>query len=156
MVSRTIIYVAIAGAVGIGLALGSYYLIKAMARKPEEEIPKEEIPEEIAPTITVDKGTYSHGELLKWEARGLKVGKKYAVGVFDIYLGGPWILPSRDIFVAERSIMRGTYLIGTNIKPGRHYFVLYEYTDSTRREVDSVPITIEAKASAFISSLFSI
>ena len=156
MVSRTIVYITIAGAVGIGLALGSYYMIKAMARKPEEEIPKEKIPEEITPTITVDKNTYTHGELLKWEARGLKVGKRYAVGVFDVYLGGPWILPSRDIFIAENSIMRGVYLIGSNIKPGRHYFVLYEYTDSQRREVDSVLITIEAQASAFITSLFSI
>jgi hypothetical protein len=136
-------------------------MIKAMARKPEEEeeekvkeIPKEKIPEEIAPTITVDKDTYTYGELLKWEARGLKIGKKYAVGVFDTYLGGPWILPSRDIFIARESIMSGVYLIGPNINPGRHYFVLYEYIDSKRREVDSVSITVTAKASALAPSLF--
>jgi hypothetical protein len=159
MVNRTIVYVAIAGAVGIGLALGSYYMIKAMARKPEEEKVKEkvkEIPEEVgAPTISTDKDVYEQTEFIKWEARNLEVGRKYAVMVFETKQGVYLYAPSRDVFTARRSVERGLFQVGYNISPGKHRFVLFEYTDSKeRREVDSVSITVRAKASALTPSLF--
>jgi hypothetical protein len=159
MVSKTIVYVAIAGVVGIGLALGSYFMIKAMARKPEEEVKekvKEEIPEELgAPTISTDKDEYEQGEFIKWEARNLEVGRKYVVMIFESKQGVYLYVPSRDEFTARRSVERGLFQVGYNISPGKHRFVLFEYTDSKeRREVDSVSITVRAKASALAPSLF--
>jgi len=74
-------------------------------------------------SIATDKSNYNVGEVIKWDASGLQVGKDYIVGVMK----GNYVYwsPDRDKFTASYATASGNYYVGENVA-GKGYFGIFD------------------------------
>jgi len=90
------------------------------------------------PSISTDKSVYQVGEMIKWSASNLVVGKTYVVGALksgNVYWSG-----ARDKFTATSTSKSGEYLVGDNLI-GNIQFGLF---DENLYPIDLKNITVKS------------